>query len=310
MFSKGLTFLPLLATTTTALYKPLPLIQAVGETTNVTILSSGINRTYLICIPPKYDGQTLTPVIFSFHGGSRNASQQQELSQFSNPDFNDFAISIYPQGIGETWQGAGNPDNGAHDVRFTNDMINQLESLYAIDPARIWASGKSDGGGFTNRLACDQALSQRIAAFAPVSGAFYVDDVAIPCDPDTVAISCDPGRPKIPILEFHGYKDHTIDYFGNKSRKGACVPSIPHWAQEWAARDGLSIANATTELPATNDTLIYTFGLGEDTGLVTQVTDLNLGHDWPSLVDVGDAQTADFDATPIIMEFFKKHSLA
>lgn len=100
MLSIVLRYLPLLATLGHAVHKPLPPGQAIGETTNVTIVSSGINRTYLISIPPKYDCETITPVIFSFHGGNRNASQQQELSQFSNPEFNDFAIAVYPLGIG------------------------------------------------------------------------------------------------------------------------------------------------------------------------------------------------------------------
>ena len=185
-------------------------------------------------------------------------------------------------------------------------MINQLEELYVIDPSRIYASGKSDGGGFTNTLACDYSLSRRIAAFAPVSGAYYINDVDT-CYPAKVTIPCNPGRPKIPIIEFHGYKDHTIYYDGSNTRKNSCLPTIPHWTQEWAAKDGLSTTNVTTNL--TSDTVVYTFGTGEEAGLVTQVTDFNLGHDWPSLVDVGDPQTASFNATPIIMDFFERHPL-
>jgi poly(3-hydroxybutyrate) depolymerase len=37
-------------------------------------------------------------------------------------------------------------------------MINQLEQEYNIDPARIWATGMSDGGGFCNTIACDPTL--------------------------------------------------------------------------------------------------------------------------------------------------------
>jgi poly(3-hydroxybutyrate) depolymerase len=84
---------------TASFYKPLPQGQVIGQTTNVTITSSGIERSYLISIPPKYDCKATTPVIFSFHGANRNASQQQQLSQFSNPEFNDFAITVYPMGI-------------------------------------------------------------------------------------------------------------------------------------------------------------------------------------------------------------------
>jgi poly(3-hydroxybutyrate) depolymerase len=99
MASKALGFLPLLATLTTAIFNPLPQRQTAGQTTTVSITSSGVPLTYLITFPSSYDGETPTPVIFSFHGANRNASQQQELSQFSNATFNDIAIAVYPQGI-------------------------------------------------------------------------------------------------------------------------------------------------------------------------------------------------------------------
>jgi poly(3-hydroxybutyrate) depolymerase len=185
-------------------------------------------------------------------------------------------------------------------------MVNQLEQEYNIDPARIWATGMSDGGGFCNTLACDPTLSARIAAFAPVSGAFYINESSS-CSPNTITIPCNPGRPKIPILEFHGYFDTTILYVG-EARNGACLPSIPYWAQEWALRDGLAATNVTTNL--TSDTLVYTFGEGSENGLVTQVTDFKLAHDWPSSVQVGNPELASFNATPIIIDFFMRNPLA
>ncbi|TVY12862.1 hypothetical protein LARI1_G009410, partial [Lachnellula arida] len=75
----------------------------------------------------------------------------------------------------------------------------------------------------------------------------------------------------------------------------------------WAARDGLASTNVTSDLTA--DTKVYSFGTGDDEGLVTQVTDSKLAHDWPSTVPVGDKETASFNATPIIIEFFQKYTL-
>ncbi|TVY87610.1 Feruloyl esterase B [Lachnellula willkommii] len=311
MFPEACRYLLLLATVVSAAAKTLPSGLSIGATTNVTIESSGIDRTYLISIPPKFDAGNDTPVIFSFHGGSKNASEQQELSQFSNSEFNDFAIAIYPQGINvrlvpvslATWQGV--PGSSANDLQFVTDILDQLEQQFSIDTARVWASGKSDGGGFTNTLACDATLSARLAAFAPVSGAFYIAGSG--CDPATVTMPCTPARTQIPVLEFHGLKDTTIDYEGDADRKSACLPAIPHWAQAWAVRDGLASTNVTSDLTA--DTKVYSFGAGDDEGLVTQVTDSKLAHDWPSTVPVGDKETASFNATPIIIEFFQKYTL-
>jgi len=102
----------------------------------------------------------------------------------------------------------------------------------------------SGGGGFTNLLACDPNLSNQIAAFAPVSGAYYIS-AAGQCQPDTIAIPCNPSRRDIPVLEFHGANDETIPYAGGK-RRGECLPSIEHWAQEWSMRNGFESQNVTT----------------------------------------------------------------
>lgn len=79
--------------------KAIPSDITIGQPKNISITSSDVHRSYLIVVPPLYTSQPSTPVIFSFHGGHRNASQQLALDQISNPEFNDFAITIYPQGV-------------------------------------------------------------------------------------------------------------------------------------------------------------------------------------------------------------------
>jgi len=61
--------------------------------------SDGTARTYLIHIPVNYDKNTAAPLIFSFHGGGRNASEQEALSGFSNESLNPNGIAVYPQGF-------------------------------------------------------------------------------------------------------------------------------------------------------------------------------------------------------------------
>ncbi|EXJ70405.1 uncharacterized protein A1O5_06473 [Cladophialophora psammophila CBS 110553] len=287
--------------------KDLPGGQTVGQVSNVTITSDGNNRSYFIFIPPAYCKDTPTSAIVSYHGGARTAEDQLELDLLTSPEFNTKSFVVYPQGINNTWQGV--PGVTTNDLQFTTDILNKIENLYCIDPSRIYTTGKSDGAGFCNLLACDPALSTTFAAFAPVSGAYYVD--SLPCMPTTVDLPCSPGRPQIPVLAFHGGNDTTIPYTGEE-RKGECLPSIPHFIQEWALREGLGTTNITT--PVANDTVKYSYGVGRDAGLVALVFDSDIGHDWPSTAPNGDNQhaghhPASFNATLIILDFFQRHRL-
>lgn len=204
------------------------------------------------------------------------------------------------------WQGV--PNVTVDDVQFTANILKEVESNYCISKFHIWATGKSDGGGFTNVLACDARMSRRLAAFAPVSGAYYVD--TLPCAPSTVKIPCNAARSNIPFLTFHGGNDTIISYSGGE-RKEECLPTIPHFIQEWAARDKLdSSKNITTNV--SSNTVDYSFG---PAGLVRLVYDSVIGHDWPSTVPNADNQEpghilASYNATPIVLDFFDQHSLA
>jgi poly(3-hydroxybutyrate) depolymerase len=77
----------------------LSLVNLSFQYTNITITSGGVARWFLVILPPKFDPWFPTPVILSYHGGVRNATQQMALDQIWNPVFNDFAITVYPQGI-------------------------------------------------------------------------------------------------------------------------------------------------------------------------------------------------------------------
>lgn len=172
-----------------------------------------------------------------------------------------------------TWEGT--PNVKTDDVGFTSDILSELEEQYCIDRNRIYATGKSQGGGFVGVLACDAEMSKRIAAFSPVSGAFYQTNFGSVCDANTVNIECNPGRSDIPILDFHGLADNTIAYYGG-SRKGGCLPTIPHYCQVWAEQDGLPNLNITSSVPGAppNSTAVrYEWGLETDQGLVTHIMD-------------------------------------
>lgn len=189
-------------------------------------------------------------------------------------------------------------------------MINEFNDLYCIETSQIYAAGKSNGGGFCGTMACDATLSKLIAAFAPVSGAFYVPGSSESnCQPTTIPLTCNASRYPVPILEFHGSADNVIPYSGG-GHNGECLPSVPHWVREWSKRDGFGLKNVTTSL-YNGKVLKYEYANGSSTGTVTSYLTDGLGHAWPATVSNADNSAGTyFNATPIIFDFFKKHTLA
>lgn len=262
----------------------------VGETVTGTVNSGGLRRTYAIHVPENYRPWRPNPLVLSFHGHKRTSAYQEELSQFSSTS----AIAVYPQGLvgtdGETaWTGAPY-SAAADDVLFTSDLLNQLQRQLCVDPSRIYAAGKSNGGGFTGVLAC--RLPGRIAAFAPVSGAFYPQSGP-----------CEPSRPA-PIIDFHGTADTTIPYTGDSARG---LPPIPDWLDGWAARDRCHGEPAVKDA---YDGVVRIERWRHCRADLVHYRVSGLGHDWPSTRPNPDSDVpAVFDATPVIMRFFADHPL-
>jgi poly(3-hydroxybutyrate) depolymerase len=229
---------------------------------------------------------------------------------------------VYPQALqyGNSsehiyWQGS--PNATANDVAYVSDVLDDLEDDLCIDTSRIYATGKSQGGGMVGVLACDEKASQRIAAFAPVSGAFYTTGSTsnlVSCDdPKTLAITCNPGRDSIPVLDFHGGNDTTISINGG-FRNGGCLPNIRYWVAEWVLRNNLTASSADIKY-LDGSAKEYRYGKGDEEGLVTFVYDGDrVNHDWPATINNTDNEDhgsgpATFNASTLIMAYFAKYTL-
>ncbi|UUV29239.1 ferulic acid esterase [Amycolatopsis roodepoortensis] len=270
---------------TTGCQRPSPV--PAGTTTLRTLTSGGLVREYTVHVPARYRPSRSYPLVLSFHGHKRTSKYQEELSGFSAYD----AISVYPQGLpgtdGESaWTGAPY-SAAADDVLFTSDLLNTLQRELCVDPRRIYATGKSNGGGFVGVLAC--RMPGRIAAFAPVAGAFYPQGG-----------ECHPSRPA-PILDFHGTADATIPYTGNPA-KG--LPALPDWLAAWADRNGC-FPHPIRYSPQTDVTVQRWLGCSLQHYRIE-----GAGHVWPSTAPNNDSATPTvIDATPVIWKFLLAHRL-
>jgi poly(3-hydroxybutyrate) depolymerase len=202
------------------------------------------------------------------------------------------------------WQGAPYAKPGVDDIAFTEKIIRELKANLCVDDNRIYAAGKSNGGGFTNLLACTRSTASLISAFAPVSPALY---------PKTLPLDgCDPGR-VVPIIAFHGLADHVIPFKGKASNKDGdtdyALPPIPAYREAWAVRDGCPSTQSPSISHPHKSTTRKKWQCSSDNtrAVVDGYTIDGLGHSWPNTKGL-DGGTAPFDATPDdIVPFFNAH---
>jgi poly(3-hydroxybutyrate) depolymerase len=81
--------------------KALPADIKPGDSVNLTMTSaSGVSpRKYRLHLPKSYAGTKKVPLILSYHGRTRDALNQEELSRFSEARYGFEGISVYPQGV-------------------------------------------------------------------------------------------------------------------------------------------------------------------------------------------------------------------
>lgn len=135
----------------------------------------GVTREALVHLPATIPAGG-APLVFAFHG--HGGSMAQASRSFPIHEKWPAAIVVYPQGLptagqltdpkGERagWQGRAGVGND-RDLKFFDVMFAGLRERYRIDPKRIYATGHSNGGGFTYLLWAERG--DVFAAFAPSS---------------------------------------------------------------------------------------------------------------------------------------------
>lgn len=182
---------------------------AFADVDNHAIEFGGEKRGVYVHVPDNMKGRAGLPVVLVLHGGGGNASGMRDMTGMDEvADKNGF-IAVYPEGNGSpfidrirTWNGGNCCGPAARknldDVGFISKVIDFLIAEYKIDASRVYATGHSNGGQMSYRLACE--LSERIAAIAPNGGQRVLDN-------------CNPKR-KVPVMHMHGTKDPCALYEG------------------------------------------------------------------------------------------------
>ena len=135
-----------------------------------TMMVSGANRTYILKLPTTYNANTPYRLIFAFHHLTGNAAGVASRNYYGmdTPAYaNGRAIFIAPEGS-DTGNGElGWPDRNGVDMAFARALLDWAKANLCVDTSRIFSTGWSYGGMFSNKLGCQ--LPDVFRAIAPMS---------------------------------------------------------------------------------------------------------------------------------------------
>ncbi|MBN1967357.1 MAG: prolyl oligopeptidase family serine peptidase [Anaerolineae bacterium] len=282
--------------------------QADPQAALFTFEHDGLTRTYRLYVPANHDAAQPVPLLFALHGGGGNSRSMERLTEggFNRlADAHDFLV-VYPDGLNQAWNDGRlitGQASDADDVGFLLALLDDLATRYAIDPARVFATGISNGGAMSFRLACDAA--DRFAAVAPVAMNFPVE----------LARTCTPAEP-VALLMITGMDDPIVPYGGGPIRvlfstRGEVMPAAES-AAWWAVVDGCGAAESAQLADAAPDdgtSLVRTVYQDCAPGAVTLLTVTGGGHTWPGGWQYFGERligrtSREIDASAVIWDFF------
>ncbi len=287
---------------------------ASGTSSESIVTPSDGTRSYLLHVPPSYDGYDPMPLVFNFHGLGSNDVQQEGYSQFSlkadSPEGG--FIVVYPQGIttagipANHWNAWQLPDPEPDDPAFTTQILDALEAQLCIDANRVYSTGMSNGAIMSIRVAC--SLSARFAAIAPVAGAYYPADFT-----ELDGFETCPDTKPMPMIAFHGTADNTVPFNGGLGGAGGItvhfrlpldnVTPDEDVMQDWSVHNNCTSGRQESQVDTAVRLVQYT-SCDDGANLELYIVDGG-GHSWPGPFAAG----SQINATDLIWQFFKSYSL-
>lgn len=277
-----------------------------------SIRHGGMERAYLVHIPTGYRSGTPTPVVFAFHGGGGDMKLQAS-EHYGLVDKADSAgfVAVFPNGYSRlpggklaTWN-AGNccaqaRDAGSDDVGLVRAIWTRLQTQITADPHRVYATGMSNGGMLSHRLACE--MGDVFKAVAPVAGT-------------DGTLSCQPARP-VSVLQIHAKDDtHVLfnggagdEAFKDKSKVANFV-SVPETIQRWTQRNQCTApARRVLSVPGAYCDAYQSCAGGTQVQLCVTETG---GHSWPGGSKArprSEPASTAISANDVMWDFFQRVS--
>ena len=248
-----------------------------GSVQTVTI--DGETRAFRVYRPSALSAPV--PLVVVLHGWGFTAEQIERDYGWNALAEKDGFVVVYPEGIGQSWNAAGDCCGPAaadrvDDVAFIRAMLARLTRDLPIDEDRIYAAGMSNGGVLAYALAC---RTSRFAAIGVAAG--------------TQVGGCDDPRPTS-VIHVHGLADTIVRYDGGPAVVPGAQP-VPRVLANWRR-----ISSCRDPQRSRRGPVVTARATCADDREVTLVTIDGEGHTWPGHA----GSTAPWDATAELWRFF------
>ena len=250
-------------------------------------------RTYRLHVPAGLPPGPV-PLVVGLHSALSAGGVMELLSRLDQVAGRERFLVVYPDGepAGARVWNAGDCCNrsASDDVGFLVGLIDHLVTTQRADPARVYATGVSNGAMMAYRLACQRA--DKIAAIAPVAGAMTYRP-------------CRPSRP-VPVMIFHGSADLAVPEAGGSLRTLGMRDAFPSQAEivrTWSRINGVPEPDRVSYQKGD---VVCRAG-ARDMVVYCRVT--GGGHTWPggTPVPMGGLTTTNIDASTAMWTFFTTH---
>ena len=264
----------------------------------------GRERGFIVHVPKAYRADRPAPLVLALHGGggSMEVMAKDRLYGLVSQSEASGWIVVFPNGFSRlggklaTWNagiccGAAR-ERGSDDVGFLRAVVAEVQRRVAVDPQRVFATGMSNGGMMSYRLACE--ASDIFRAIAAVAGTDGTTD-------------CRPGRP-VPVFHLHAKDDDRVLFnggSGSASDTHADFVSVPATVDKWVRLNACS-GPTQTVLQRPGVTCEVRSGCQGGAEVRLCVTDSG-GHSWPGgRKALGGKGSTALDATEAIWAFFAR----
>lgn len=266
---------------------------------NRTITHDGNAREYALYVPSSYTGDQEVPLVVYLHGAPENKELAQATTDFTEVSEAEGFIMVYAEAASGstdsyTWaDGRGSSaDQAFNDSSFVNALTDAVTEEYAVNSAKRYLCGFSNGGFCIQHIAFQG--NSRFAAMASVSASLHE-----PYESEN------PGR-AIPMLYIYGTADQVLSYEnGGFSPVGGFTVSsldIESAVDYWVGINGCNTTPTETEITdadtSDNSTVtVFEYTGGTDGSEVKFYRVNGGGHTWPGVVDNSSRPSMFFGAT-------------